>query len=176
MGHFFGKNMLFFNHCALLPNFFLRKKLDASILDISAALGRSPDTLAGGEEEVTKEDNNRAVAAFTLLSRAAVMLDVKAGRCPATPSHHRAAPVPDTCYGPRPGLCLTIQCQCSLTSGRQLWSIFLWFYCRLLTFPLHSTFLCSEPAANYWPPSSRQYSIGYWTKVRMARCIFIICN
>ena len=45
--------MLFFYHCALLPNFFLRKKLDASILDISAALGRSSDTLAGGEEEVT---------------------------------------------------------------------------------------------------------------------------
>ena len=69
---------------------------------------------------------------------------------------------------------LTIQCQCSLTSGRQLWLIFLWFYCRLLTFPLHSTFLWSKPAANYWPPSSRQYSIGHWTKVRMVRCIFII--
>ena len=48
---FWQKYALFLNHCALLPNFFLRQKLDASILDISAALGRSSDTLAGGEEE-----------------------------------------------------------------------------------------------------------------------------
>ena len=52
-GIFLAKICFFFNHCALLPNFFLRQKLDASILDISAALGRSSDTLAGGEEEVT---------------------------------------------------------------------------------------------------------------------------
>ena len=45
---FWQKYALFLNHCALLPNFFLRQKLDASILDISAALGRSSDTLAGG--------------------------------------------------------------------------------------------------------------------------------
>ena len=50
---FWQKYALFLNHCALLPNFFLRQKLDASIPDISAALGRSSDTLAGGEEEVT---------------------------------------------------------------------------------------------------------------------------
>ena len=62
-----------------MPNFFLRPKLDASIPDISAALGRSRDTLAGGKEEVTKEDNNRSVAAFTLVSRAAGKLDVRAG-------------------------------------------------------------------------------------------------
>ena len=37
------------------------------------------DTLAGGEEEVTKEDNNRSVAALTLVSRAAGKLYVKAG-------------------------------------------------------------------------------------------------
>ena len=42
-------------------------------------LGRSRDTLAGGEEEVTKEDNNRSVAALTLVSRAAGKLDVRAG-------------------------------------------------------------------------------------------------
>ena len=76
---FSQKYALFSNHCPLLPNCFLRQKLDASIPDISAALGRSRDTLAGGEEEVTKEDNNRSVAALTLVSRAAGKLDVRAG-------------------------------------------------------------------------------------------------
>ena len=36
-------------------------------------------TLAGGEEGVTKEDNNRSVATLTLVSRAAGKLDVRAG-------------------------------------------------------------------------------------------------
>ena len=76
---FSQKYALFSNHCPLLPNCFLRLKLDASIPDISAALGRSRDTLAGGKEEVTKEDNNRSVAAFTLVSRAASKLDARAG-------------------------------------------------------------------------------------------------
>ena len=62
-----------------MPNFFLRPKLDASIPDIFAALGRSRDALAGGKEEVTKEDNNLSVAAFPLVSRAAGKLDVRAG-------------------------------------------------------------------------------------------------
>ena len=48
---FSQKYALFSNHCPLLPNCFLR----------------------------LKEDNNRSVAAFTLVSRAAGKLDVRAG-------------------------------------------------------------------------------------------------
>ena len=68
LSHFFcQKYSLFSTHCPLLSNFFLR--LNSGRLHPRLDLSR--DTLAGGEEEVTKEDNNRSVAAFTLVSRAA---------------------------------------------------------------------------------------------------------
>ena len=81
---FSQKYALFSNHCPLLPNCFLR----------------------------LKEDNNRSVAAFTLVSRAAGKLDVRAGcvcgeRCAVC---GQLSPTSATCP-PRP-------CRCPRTQQR----------------------------------------------------------
>ena len=65
----------------------------------------------------------------------------------AAPSHHRAVPLPDTCYDPRSGT-VPHHPVPVFTPGGQLWLIFLWFYRILVTFLLDST--CCEDGDVYF--------------------------